>query len=212
VRTVVIPGFAALLAALGAGCRIGGDVQPITLRGPAPEAIAVWPVAGGPELAAWMPALLDGLDAAVLRRGYTILSHEVTWTLGFAAPVPHEPAPAPEVAANDLTEIGRRLRVDAILVLHVRRFEADAVDRLRSATWDLRWELQSTRGHGLLWSFEHNGSWLPPRDGADPHRPLDAEPGPVPFGVDRQPSFRDVRELSSWLNRYAMEHLPARSR
>ena len=201
-----------MLFTLVASCRLGGSVQPIALRGPAPESIAIWPVANGSPDEPVGPLLLAGLDAAALRRGYMLLSHEVTATLVFDSRASVDAAPSPAIGENDLAGLGRRLNVDAILVLEVRRFESDTPDRLRSASWDLRWELQSTRGHGVLWSFEHNGSWRPARDDEDPLRPLDAEPGPATIGSDRPPHFRDLRELSFWLNRHAMEHLPSRSR
>lgn len=190
-----------------AGCRIAADVRETPLHGPAPESIGVWPFVDAAD--AGDRDLLAGLDVALQRRGYRGPSREVGTALLFDA----TPAPSPSFADNEPAALGRRMDVDAILVLQVRRFVADdATGRLRSAAWDLRWRLWSTRGHGVLWSFDHAGSWQPPRGDEDPLRRLDAEPDIVMFGGDRSTNFRDVRDLTTWLHRHAMEHLPAGSR
>lgn len=196
----------ALASALLAGCRIGGSIEPIPLQGPMPDAIAVWPLVAGADDRDTAPALLAGLDRAAVRRGYRVVTSEVAREMGFAG---H--APGAEGPKGDLSAIGQRLDVDAILAIEVVRFTADG-SPLRAASWDLRWVLHSTRGGGLLWSFAHSGSWQRPRDDVDPLRPLDAEPEVAWIGGDRSPSFHDVNELSWWLSRHAMEHLPPHPR
>lgn len=198
---------ASVLLAIGcAGCRVA-DVEPVPLRGPAPDAIGIWPI-GNETAGGHAGDLLEGFDRAVRARGYRGPSREVGSRMLFDSPTT---AVSPTFTDNEPGRLGQLLDVDAIFVLEVRRFAAEG-EPLRSASWDLQWQLHSTRGHGVSWTFEHAGSWQRPRDDEDPLRPLDAEPGIVPIGEPRTPGFRDVRELANWLHRHAMARLPALSR
>jgi hypothetical protein len=193
-----------LLLLLGAcACTTGwrvAAVAPEPFAGPAPRAIAVWPwldEAASPHA----EALLADLDAIVRSRGYRVPSLAmVRQQLADAAVLPGPP--------GDLAAVGRILEVDAVAVLDVAQFAADG-DPLRSARWALGWRILSTQGRGPLWHHELTGRW-DRRDYVDddPLRRPDAEPDVVPFGGDRAPSFRSVRELAANLHRLAMDHLP----
>ena len=80
---------------------------------------------------------------------------------------------------------------------------------LESARWSLHWQLVSTRGAGVLWSWEHQGSWhRRDTDTSDPLRRHDADPEIVPIGGSSVPNFRDAIDVAAWLHKKAMEHLP----
>jgi hypothetical protein len=191
------------LAACATGWRIAA-VAPVPFTGPAPRAIAVWPWTGealGPQ----REGFAAGLDALLRSRGYRAPSLAMIQQQLADAAVP--PGPPGDAAA-----VGRVLSVDSILVLDVRHFQVDG-DPLRTARWDLAWRVLSTQGHGVLWTFDHTGTW-DRRDlvDDDPLRRPDAEPDVVPFGGDRAPNFRSAQELLGSLHRLAMDHLPASTR
>ncbi len=176
-----------------------------------PDSVAIWPdVQSGAEEQEELPgALLVGLDRAVRSRGYRVPSLEV----GRALIAGSTGAPrSPHFVASDAGMLGRALDTDAILVLEVARFDADG-SPLRAANWDVRWVLHSTRGHGVLWSFEHTGGWVRARDeDDDPHRRPEDEPPIVSFGTGQPRPFRDVPELVYWLHHHAIERLPSHPR
>ncbi|MBL8750023.1 MAG: hypothetical protein JNK78_12740 [Planctomycetes bacterium] len=196
---------------LFAGCRVGPSITPRPLSGPMPDAIAVWPyVQSVADAQETLPdTLLVGIDRAVRSRGYRVPSIEVGRTL--IAGATGEP-PSPRFVAADAGTLGRALDADAILVVEVGRFRAEGAP-LRSADWDVRWVLHSTRGRGVLWSFEHQGGWVRAHDeDEDPHRRPEDEPPIVSFGTGRPRPFHDVPELVHWLHRHAAEHLPSHPR
>lgn len=196
-NTLALCGLLVVLSGL-AGCTLGRVPTPTPLRGEPPHVIAVWPVVAEPFLTR-RDELLLGLAPAVQRRGYR------TITAAVAAQMLGDVLPAPP----DLAAVGMRLGADALLQLHIRRFETDADQWLRSAIWDLDWSLVSTRGIGTLWTFTHHGHFAAhDADRGDPLRPLDAEPDLAPAADRSQPGFRDVAELMRWLHHEAMLHLP----
>lgn len=196
-----------LVAALASACRTT-LVEPLALAGPMPPSIGIWPLPDE-NAGANGPALLSDLDRAVRVRGYRVPSLAVGGQLLLDSK-PDGSMPA----SSDLQAIGDALRVDALLRLDVRRFDAAGEPgRFRGASWDLQWTLVSTRGGGELWRYEHAGSWRQ-RDTVteNPHRAFDAEPDYVPIGGDRTPNFHSVAELAAELHRSAMDHLPAYTR
>jgi len=191
------------LAALGA-CQVG-SVEPVPLRGPAPEVVVVWPMLGT-AAQPFAAQLLTGADAALRGRGYRVLAVAV----GAQMLAERGLLAADSVEPGDLARVGMELGVDAVLCLDVREFEVSA-DRFADARWDVGWRLLSTRGHGVQWEHAHHGAWRrSDLDTDNPLRPLDAEPDFVPFGGDRSRNFRDVPDLAANLHRLAMAHLPRR--
>lgn len=185
-------GALASLAAAAAGCTLGRpDVVPF--RGPAPRSVLVLPSAGDLRL---------GLARAIAARGYRTPADAVGERMVVdAGLVP------PTGTAWDVERIGRELQVDAVLELEARDFTASG-EPLARARWDLVWRLRATRDGAVLWQFDHHGAWTRPRDSSDPLRPFDAEPEPVPLFERPEPVFRSAGELTEWLHRLAMAHLP----
>lgn len=194
-------------------CRIGGAVEPVPLVGSAPTVVVVWPVleaagatAAGATAAGAAAAddLLHGLDVVLRLRGYRVVPPRVAEQMLLDAGIA-----VPTFAAVDLAAVGKVLLADAVLRLVVREFAAAAEEPLQQARWDVEWNLVSTRGLGVQWSFAHHGSWRArDRDQQDPLRRLDAEPDIVPVGGNRTPGFRSRADLAHWLHRHALEHLP----
>jgi hypothetical protein len=193
-----------LVLLLASACRFG-DVIPIPIRGDEPQVVAVWPIAEGaspPRDELWFV----GLAAALSRRGYRVIPPGVTAELlrqeGLAS-------------ASDLADIGRALRADALMRFDVKSFDADGERSLRSADWDLEWQLISTRGQGSQWAFEHRGYWQQiDADPFDPARSLDwhhQQPDIIPIGGLGGPNFRGPDELLARLHGQAMAHLPMRA-
>lgn len=187
---------AALLVALGA-CRFG-DPEPTPLRGPEPAVVAIWPHVAK-EFAPARATLLAGLDGAVRARGYRVVT----------SPVAAEMLAAAGVAADaDPAAAGLALGADAVLVCAVRSFAAAGERPLQQAEWDLTWRLVSTRGMGVLWSWNDRGTWLRPRDdGRPPGEPLDALPEVTNVGGGPV-TYRGADELCAALHRSAMLRLP----
>ena len=196
-RTAVV--LCCLFTSVAGACQLGGKVEPTPLKGPAPHAIVVWPVVSG----AGVPRdVFAGLDLAVRGRGYEVQSFAVgQQRLAEAGLL--------EGAEPDAAKIGPALGVDAVMQLQVGAFAIDGDRSLESARWSLQWQLVSTRGGGVLWSWEHHGSWhRRDTDTSDPLRRHDAEPEIVPIGGSSVPNFRDVIDVAAWLHKKAMEHLP----
>lgn len=201
-RPSLLPQLSLLLLLLlsPGACRIGA-VDPIPLRGQAPRTVLVWPLIAG-EFAAHERDLLTGLDQALVRRGYEVTSTAVARQLLTERGLLTSPPPA-------LDRLRGELGVDAVLFLVVREF-APVGERFDGAKWDLLWELQSTRGGGVQWEFDHHGSWYRNKNiDEDPLRPIETEPGLVPPAARVEPSFRDAADLAAWLHRLAMDHLPS---
>lgn len=188
---------AVLSFAVLAACRLGGSVEPIALRGPAPASILVWPIAAAdPDLPQLV--LRAGLDVAVQRRGYRVLTSAVAAQMLADAGV--QPDPTDVAAIRDATG------ADAVLRLVVQRLEVEG-ERLQRADWDVAWELTSTVTGARLWEYAHVGHW-DRRAPVEVHPlPREDEAPPVLFG-DRRPDFRDASDLMVWLHRFALEHLP----
>ena len=185
-----------------AACQIGG-VTPLPIVGDAPQTMAIWPMAIGgepPDDEVWF----SGLAVALGRRGYRVMPAGITAQLLRSSDLAD--------ATSDEQALGRALRVDAILRLDVRRFDADGRSGLQHAEWDLQWRLLSTRGHGQQWSYEHHGLFhQAARASYDPGRSLDEQHQPrdiVPIGGSHLPSFRNTGELLMQLNNTAMLRLP----
>lgn len=187
----------ALLGVCGA-CRLGAVPEPIPFRGAGPTKILVWPMVAA-EFAAQQPLLWTGLDQAVRRRGYPVVTSAVAMQLLVVD------GALPDAA--DGAAIRAATGADAVLRLFVHAFRTEG-DRPHLADWDLGWELTSTVTGAVTWEFAHHGHWER-RAPIDPHPPrgLDEEGPPVMFG-DRPQDFRDAVELVAWLHRFAMEHLP----
>ncbi len=198
-RTVPAPLTCALLVLVLAGaCRVS-RVEPTPLLGPMPRSIVVWPVLAEPYRS--QPEVFAGLDLAMRMRGYDVRSLAVGQQLLAEAGLLEDPF--------DAARIGVVLGVDAVLRLDVREFTMVADRGLQSARWHLGWQLVSTRGGGVLWSFSHQGSWSRrDLDTGDPLRRYDDEPGFVPIGGSAVPNFHDAVEVAAWLHRHAMDHLP----
>ncbi|HEX6812114.1 MAG TPA: hypothetical protein VF384_10865 [Planctomycetota bacterium] len=196
-RTAVL--WCLFVCGAAGACRVG-DVEPTPLRGPMPQGIVVWPVL--PEADQATQEVFAGLDLAVRQRGYEVQSLAVgTQLLAEAGLL--------DGADPDAARIGPALGVDAVMRLQVGEFRMEGERSLRSAHWRLHWQLVSTRGGGVLWSHEHNGSWdRRDTDTGDPMRRYDAEPEIVPIGGSSVPNFRDAIDVAAWLHRRAMEHLP----
>ena len=196
--------FAGLIAVLLLGaCRLG--VEPLPMSGPAPEVIAIWPLAMGaepPDSDLWFA----GMTGAVSRRGYRVLPPGISAELLRTSDVAAQ--------SNNIEGIGRALRADAVLRLEVRRFDAEGSAGLRHAEWDLKWRLLSTRGHGEQWSYTHHGHYHQADYASfDPGRSLDEQHEPrdiVPIGGNRSPSYRSAADLMASLNNRAMSLLPKR--
>lgn len=190
--------------AVAAGCTFSpAPPAPLPLSGPMPRVVVVWPIL--PD--AFRPhgeLLLGSLGAALRARGHTVVPWAVAQELLLDTPVA-----APQDAPAELRE---RLGADAALQLVVTDFTAEGTRPLREAQWDLAWRLVSLRDGQLQWSCTQRGHYVPPRDVADPHRALDAEPDVVPIGGDRRIVYRDAAELIAALHRLAMAQLPAGSR
>lgn len=187
------------------GCRVGGAVEVVPLRGMAPESIAIWPeVASDPPTTS--SAWFAGLPTALHQRGYRVVTDGVARQM--LADAGESTTLADPIAA------GRHLQVEAVLEIAVRAFEF-SVERgvLENARWDVEWRLLSTRGAGVQWRYVHHGSWRrADRRTDDPLRRLDQNPDArdiVPIGGNRMPGFRDAAELIAHLNREAMQRLPA---
>ena len=187
-----------LIASFVAGACQLGSVEPTPLRGPMPRGIVVWPVLPDAGVAR---DVFAGLDLAVRGRGYEVHSLDVgQQLLAEAGLLGVEP---------DAARIGPALAVDAVMQLQVGAFTMEGERSLRSAHWSLQWQLVSTRGAGVLWSHEHQGSWhRRETDTSDPLRRYDADPEIVPIGGSSVPNFRDAIDVAAWLHRRAMEHLP----
>lgn len=197
-RTIALLG----LLLLGA-CRIGSE--PLPISGKAPEVIAIWPMAIGaepPGSELWFA----GLSSALSRRGYRVLPHGITAELLRTS----------DIAANadNIEGVGRALRVDAVLRLEVRRFDAEGSSGLQHAEWDLKWRLLSTRGLGEQWAYGHHGHYhQADRATFDPGRSLDEQHQPrdiVPIGGRGSRGFRSAADLMANLNNMAMSRLPNR--
>lgn len=192
-----------LLVALLGGCALARPPlpTPIPLRGAPPQVIAVWPLVTEP-FQVHRDELLAALAPAAQRRGYRVIS----------APVVEQMLGDYLLLANgvrDLTVVGMRLEADAVIDLDVRRFEVDVDRVLRFAAWDLTWRLESTRGNGTLWQYEHHGNWRANDvDRGDPMRRIDEDPVLAPAAERGPPGFRDAAELLAWLHQDAMLHLP----
>lgn len=195
---------AALLWAVGA-CRIGG-VEPLPIRGAPPAVIAVWPLVGGAiggavgeDVAG--TASLGALDLALRQRGYQVVPDRVAAQLLAAAGL---------AAANvQPQDVGPVLQADAVLCVEVRDWQTGGDRVLQTARWDIRWQLVSTRGLGVQWSYDHHGAWQ--RRSSDPFddsRQVERTAPLVPIGGDRSPGFGDAAELLAWLHRGAIDHLP----
>lgn len=197
-------GVAAIAALLGAACSSLAPPEPMPLRGPSPERIAIWPaVVGEPE--PLRGTLLVGLDGAVRARGHQGPSLAVGRELLAETELGLDASGAPA----DLAAVGKALRVDAVLVLSARRFDAE-VEPWNGAAWSLSWRLWSTRGHGLLWQFDHDGAWQRQRrDDGDPVPRTDDDLHTVAIGGGPAQNFRDLPDLVRSLHRLACDHLPA---
>ena len=190
------------LVSLAAACHVGAP-PPVPVRGDMPRTIAVWPMLG--ELhQPGCETLLPGLDAALRQRGHHIVTWQVARELLRDTDV-SSPQQMPQ-------ELARMLGADATMQLVVREFAAAGTRPLREAHWDLEWRLVSLRSGSVIWSTTHRGGWVPPRDEADPNRPLDAEPEVVPIGGRVSFVYRDAGELVAALHQQAMAQLPPRSR
>ena len=200
-RTAVV--LSCLFVAAVSACQLGGKVDPTPLRGPTPHGIVVWPMvpdAGVPR------DVFAGLDLAVRGRGYEVQSLAVGQQLLAEAGLLEGDEP-------DAGKIGPALGVDAVMRLQVGAFAMEGDRSLKSAHWSLHWQLVSTRGGGVLWSHQHQGSWdRRDTDTSDPLRRHDAEPEIVPIGGSSVPNFRDAVDVAAWLHKQAMEHLPRRER
>lgn len=183
---------------MAGACTIGGNIEPVPIRGPAPTVVAVWPF--GQE----HDSVLVGLAPALARRGYGSLPPDLVREILQAA--------EPPVDRSNPASVGRALRADAVLELRVVSLEIDEQDVLLRARWSLQWRLLSTRGAGEQWRFDHSGVWLRPEgEPFDPTRrvePREDARDVVPIGGYHGPVFRSSRELVTWLHRHAMEHLP----
>ena len=195
---------ALVCAALG-GCTLGGQLEPLPLVGDAPQTIAIWPfVAGGqpPDDELWF----TGLAYQLGRRGYRVIAPGITRELLLASDL--------TASFDDAATVGRALMADAVLHLELREFNARTSGSLQQARWDIAWRLVSTRGQGQQWTYGSHGRWRQgDRDPIDATRRFDemATPRPiVPIGGHRLPGFRDLPDLLAYLNRGAMERLPAR--
>lgn len=199
--------LAALVAAqLLVGCGVGAEPAPLPLpwRGPEPASIAVWPVAVGLDGA---PELLAGLDVALRSRGYRVPSLAVGSTLLAEAGV----AIADDGSPADAAAAGQALGVDALAVLAVERF-AGEFEPWRAVQWAFTWRVVSTRGHGVLWEWHHDGAWQRQvRDDGDPVPRVDDGLQPVAIGR-REPSFRSAAEVVAWVHRLASQRLPVARR
>lgn len=189
--------------ALASACTFGAPAPtPVPVRGDMPRTIAVWPFVHDGRTTS--DVLLNGLDAALRQRGHHILTWQVAQELlrGTEVSSPQEGA----------AEAARALGVDGAMQFVVREFTAAGSRPLREAHWDLEWRLVSLPSGTVIWSTTHRGGWVPPRDAADPNRPLDAEPDVVPIGGRAPFVYRDAAELLAALHQQAMAMLPARSR
>jgi hypothetical protein len=196
-RTAVV--LSCLFVCAAGACQLGGVVEPTPLRGPTPHGIVVWPVLSDAGVAR---DVFAGLDLAVRGRGYEVHALAVGSQLLAEAGLL-------EGAEPDAARIGPALGVDAVMKLQVGAFAMDGDRSLRSAHWSLHWQLVSTRGGGVLWSHDHQGSWhRRDTDQGDPLRRPDAEPEIVPIGGSSVPNFRDAIDVAAWLHKKAMEHLP----
>lgn len=188
---------------LASSCTFGSPAPtPVPVRGDMPHTIAVWPVVDDGHTP--RDTLLAGLDAALRQRGHHILTWQVAQELLRGTEV-SSPQAAPAAAA-------RALGADGAMQFVVREFTAAGSRPLREAHWDLEWRLVSLRSGTVLWSTTHRGGWVPPRDAADPNRPLDAEPDVVPIGGRAPFVYLDAAELLAALHQQAMAFLPPRSR
>ncbi|HEU4418183.1 MAG TPA: hypothetical protein VFT55_04550 [Planctomycetota bacterium] len=196
-RTTVV--LSCLFVSAAGACQLGGKVEPTPLKGPPPQGIVVWPVLPEANVAR---DVFAGLDLAVRGRGYEVHSLAVGQQLLTEAGLLEGVEP-------DAARIGPALGVDAVMHLQVGAFTMEGERSLRSAHWRLHWQLVSTRGAGVLWSWEHQGSWhRSETDTSDPLRRHDADPEIVPIGGSSVPNFRDAIDVAAWLHRKAMEHLP----
>jgi hypothetical protein len=200
---LLVVGLSAL-ATLG-GCRVGDGVEVVPIRGDVPETVAIWPlVAGGepPDDELWF----TGLAYQLGRRGYRVIAPGVALEMLAESDL--------AVSLDDEASIGRALQADAVLHLDVRAFDAEGDRTLQQASWDVVWQLLSTRGQGRQWTFVAHGRWRQAdRDPLDSSRSFDEQVDPppiVPIGGHTVPGFRDVRDLMAHLNRNAMSHLPER--
>jgi hypothetical protein len=187
---------------LGVACTIGGAPTTIPLRGPSPAGVLVWPV----PIGAVDPGLVVGVDAAIRERGYRVPSLAVGRELLHAAGIECDATGAP----SDWAAIGRAADVDAVLLVVADEFVAER-EPWRAADWSLRWQLWSTRGHGLLWEAEQAGAWRRNvRDDAGALERADDAMQPVELG-SRRASFRSCEDLVRSLHRSACLRLPRRS-
>lgn len=191
------------VALLSAACTVGGGVEPLPLRGAAPQRIAVWPIVEGGDA-----DVLEGLAPALQARGYDALPPALVGEMLQLRRVPVTAA---------LATIGRELQADAVLQVAVDEFdvESNAHGRFVAVWWHLRWQLMSTRGDGEQWAFDSRGSWrrgLP--DAFDPGRSLDDQQDArdiVPIGGRAAgQEFEDVAAWLRHLHRTAMDRLPRR--
>jgi hypothetical protein len=196
-RTAVV--LWCLFVSVAGACQLGGKVEPTPLKGPAPHGIVVWPVLSDAGVAR---DVFAGLDLAVRGRGYEVQAFAVgQQRLAEAGLL--------EGVEPDAARIGPALGVDAVMQLQVGAFAIDGDRSLENARWSLHWQLVSTRGGGVLWSYDHQGSWdRRDTDTSDPLRRHDAEPEIVPIGGSSVPNFRDAIDVAAWLHKKAMEHLP----
>lgn len=185
-----------LLPILG-GCRIGGG-EAVPFLGPAPRTILIWPAVAEP-FAAQQPVLFTGLDLAVRRRGYAVVTTAVARQLLSDAGL------SPDT--SDVEGVRRATGADAVLRLVVHDFEVQG-ERLQRADWDLAWELESLHSGGVLWRFSHHGHWdrRAPVD-EHPQPRLDEDHPPVLFN-SRMPNFLDAADLAAWLHRFALARMP----
>ena len=195
-RTAVV--MSCLFVSAVGACQLSGVVEPTPLKGPAPHGIVVWPVLSDGVAR----DVFAGLDLALRGRGYEVHSLAVGQQMLAEAGLL-------EGAEPDAARIGPALGVDAVMQLRVGAFAMEGGRSLRRAHWSLHWQLVSTRGRGVLWSYEHQGSWdRRDTDTSDPLRRHDADPEIVPIGGSSVPNFRDAIDVAAWLHRKAMEHLP----
>ena len=199
VATLLISGCASLVPP--------APPEPTPLHGPSPERVAIWPVVvGDPGVAG--ERLLAGLDAAVRARGYAVPSLAVGRELLTDANV----GLGADGAPLDAAAVGKALSADAVLVLHAPRFDADERP-WDGATWTMSWRLWSTRGHGLLWQYDHDGGWRRQRrDDDDPMARYDDALRTAPIGGGAPVHFRDLTDLVRSLHRLACDHLPIAQR
>jgi hypothetical protein len=196
-RTAVV--LSCLLVSAAGACQLGGKVEPTPLKGPTPHGIVVWPVLSDAGVSR---DVFAGLDLAIRGRGYEVQSLAVGRQMLAEAGLLEGVEP-------DAARIGPALDVDAVMQLKVGAFAMDGDRSLRSAHWSLHWQLVSTRGQGVLWSYDHQGSWdRRETDTSDPQRRHDVEPDIVPIGGSSVPNFRDAIDVAAWLHKKAMEHLP----